>query len=45
MESQDARVGGAAAVREGASAPVTPTQHDTMFGAKDATAVVEEDVD
>jgi len=45
MEPQDARVGGSAAVREGASAPVTPTQHDTMFGVKDATAVVEEDVD
>ena len=45
MEPQDARVGGSAAVREGASAPVTSTQHDTMFGAKDATAVVEENVD
>ena len=42
-----ARVGGSAAVREGASAPATPTQHDTMFGAtaKDAAAVVEGDVD
>ena len=38
MEPQDARVGGSAAVREGASAPVTPTQHDTMFGVKDAAA-------
>ena len=45
MEPQDARVGGSAAVWEGASAPATPTQHDTMFGAKDAAAVVEEDVD
>ena len=41
MEPQDARVGGSVAVREGASAPATPSQHDTMFGAKDAAAVVE----
>jgi len=27
------------------SAPATPTQQDTMFGVKDAAAVVEEDVD
>jgi len=40
-----ARVGGSAAVREGASTPATPTQHDKMFGANDAAAVVEEDVD
>jgi len=45
MKTRDARVGGSAAVLEGASAPATPTQHDTMFGAKDAAAVVEEDVD
>jgi len=45
MEPQDARVGGSAAVREGASAPATPIQQDTMFGVKDAAAVVEEDVD
>jgi len=47
MEPQDARIGGSApaAVRESASAPATPTQHDTMFGAKDAAAVVGEDVD
>jgi len=45
MEPQVARIGGWAAVREGASAPAIPTQRDTMFGAKDAAAVVEEDVD
>jgi len=45
MEPQDTRVGGSVAVQEGASAPATPTQHDTMFGVKDAAAVVGEDVD
>jgi len=45
MDPQDARVGGSAAVREGASAPVTRTQRNTMFGVKDVTVVVEEDVD
>jgi len=41
MEPQDARVGGSAAV----STPATPSQHDTMFAAKDIAAVVEEEVD
>jgi len=35
---QDARVGRAAAVGEGGSAPATPTLQGTMFGTKDAAA-------
>jgi len=38
MELQDARVGGSAAVREGGSAPATPTQQGTMVRTKDAAA-------
>mmetsp|Transcript_37131 Transcript_37131/g.59847 ORF Transcript_37131/g.59847 Transcript_37131/m.59847 type:complete len:86 (+) Transcript_37131:214-471(+) len=38
LEPQDARVGGSVAVREGDSAPATPTQQGTMFGAKDTAA-------
>jgi len=38
LEPQDARIGGSVAVWEGGSAPATPTQQGTMFGAKDATA-------
>ena len=38
LEPQDARIGGLVAVWEGGSAPATPTQQGTMFGAKDATA-------
>jgi len=38
LEPQDAQVGGSVAVREGRSAPATPTQQGTMFGAKDAAA-------
>jgi len=35
---QDNRVGGAAAVKEGGRAPVTPTQQGTVFSAKDVAA-------
>jgi len=38
LEPHDAQVGRSAAVQEGCSAPATPTQQGTMFGAKDAAA-------